>query len=500
MSTTASSPPDPDAPRPGAATAVAARPARTTPGAGGHRSIKPLVLRLHFYAGVLIAPFLVVAALSGLAFVFSPQLDRLVYAHELRVDQVTGAARPLAEQVTAARAAHPDGGLAMVIPPVAATDTTKVVFSLPELGEKQHTVYVDPYTNEVRGTLTTWFGETPLMTWLDDLHRNLHLGVVGRHYSELAASWLWVVVLGGLFLWLRRQWTGKRRLRRTVLPDLAAGKGVRRTRGWHAATGVWLAIGLLVLSATGLTWSRYAGANFDLLQNGFNAHSPTLDTALPGSASGGGETGGGHHGTPAGGGGDIGASDVDHVVIVARQAGLTGSIEVSPPAEAGTAWVVEQYDPAWPVGYDRAAIDPGTGAVTARSDFADWPLLAQLSKLGVAFHMGYLFGLVNQILLAALAVGLLCVIVWGYRMWWQRRPTRADRAAPLGAPPARGAWRQVHPAVLVVGLLVAAFVGWALPLLGVTLAAFLVFDLIVGLVRRRRAARAVPTSPAPAGR
>ncbi|MFY1693120.1 PepSY-associated TM helix domain-containing protein [Plantactinospora sp. WMMB782] len=462
------------------------------------RSIGPLVLRLHFYAGVLIAPFLVVAALTGLAFVFTPQLDNLVYAHELRVDEGAAPARPLAEQVVAARAAHPDGDLASVTPPVAATDTTKVVFNLPHLGEKQHTVYVDPYTNEVRGTLTTWFGETPLMTWLDDLHRNLHLGTVGRHYSELAASWLWLLVLGGLFLWLRRQWHGRRRLRRTVLPDLAANVGVRRTRGWHAATGMWLALGLLVLSATGLTWSRYAGGNFDIVQNAFDAHSPTLATTLPGAAPGGDPDGGGHHGGgPTGGGFD--PADVDRAVSIARSAGVDGLVVVTPPAGPGTAWVVAQDDPSWPYGWDRVAVDPTTGSVVAHSRFADWPLLAQLSKLGVAFHMGFLFGVVNQILLAALAVGLLCVIVWGYRMWWQRRPTRADRRAPLGAPPGRGAWRQASPPAVVLLLLVAIAVGWAMPTLGVTLGVFLVVDLVLGAVQRRRARRAVPTSPAPAG-
>ncbi|MDQ7906100.1 PepSY domain-containing protein [Phytohabitans sp. ZYX-F-186] len=466
-------------------------PAAGTAAPRERRSLGPLVLRLHFYAGVLVAPFLVVAALTGLAFVFSPQLDRLVYAHELSADPGAGPPRPLAEQVAAARTAHPGGDLASVFPPVEATDTTRVVFSLPELGEKQHTVYVDPYTNEVRGTLTTWFGETPLMTWLDDLHRNLHLGVVGRHYSEVAASWLWVVVLGGLWLWLRRQWTGRRRLRRTVLPDLAAGVGVRRTRSWHAATGVWLAVGLLALSATGLTWSRYAGGNFDVLQEGLNAHSPALETALPGGAA----EGGGHHADPVAGGGGADPSHVDRVTIAARRAGLTGVVEVTFPAEPGAAWVVAQDDPSWPTGWDRAAIDPATGAVVARSDFADWPLLAQLAKLGVAFHMGFLFGLLNQLLLAALAIGLLCVIVWGYRMWWQRRPTRADRAALLGTPPARGAWRRTHPAAAVAALLVAVAVGWALPMLGVTLAAFLLVDLILGAARRRRAGRAVPTSP-----
>jgi uncharacterized iron-regulated membrane protein len=44
------------------------------------RTFGPLLLRLHFYAGVFVAPFLLLAALSGLAYVFSPQIDRTVYA------------------------------------------------------------------------------------------------------------------------------------------------------------------------------------------------------------------------------------------------------------------------------------------------------------------------------------------------------------------------------------------------------------------------------------
>ncbi|MDG4797892.1 PepSY-associated TM helix domain-containing protein [Micromonospora sp. WMMD1082] len=459
------------------------------PAAGAEPAVRPqrrpsplaaLLVRLHFYAGILVAPFLVVAALTGLAYTITPQLDQILYGDQLTVAAVGDQPRPLAEQVTAARAAHPDGSLTAVSPG-AGDRTTQVVFALPELGDKQHTVYVDPYTAEVRGQLTTWFGATPATTWLDDLHRNLHLGDLGRHYSEIAASWLWVLALGGVILWWRRRGNGRGRAKHLLVPDLSAGKGVRRTRGWHATTGVWLAIGLLILSATGLTWSRFAGENFAAGLAALDANRPTLSTTLDGApAAGGGEHQ--HGGAPPA---EADPATFDRVLTVARDAGLSGPVEIS-PGEPGAAWSVGQTDDLWPVGRDRVAVDPATGAVTARSDFADWPLLAKLSNLGIQAHMGLLFGVVNQILLAAIAVGLLCVIVWGYRMWWQRRPTRAERRALVGAPPARGGVRGLPLWALLLGVPLTVALGWALPWFGVTLLAFLVIDITLARIAHHR--------------
>ncbi|WP_309246058.1 PepSY domain-containing protein [Verrucosispora sioxanthis] len=185
--------------------------------------------------------------------------------------------------------------------------------------------------------------------------------------------------------------------------------------------------------------------------------------------------------------GTVGAT-FDQVLAVARDAGLSGPVEIS-PGTPGTAWAVAQTDNTWPVRLDQVAVDPGTNTVTARNDYADWSLLAKLSALGVQAHMGLLFGVLNQILLAALAVGLLCVIVWGYRMWWQRRPTRADRRSPVGAPPARGG----------LGVPVAVAVGWALPWFGIPLLGFLVADVVVGVFARRRAGRRGDPAPTSAG-
>lgn len=135
---------------------------------------------------VLVAPFLVVAAVTGLAFVFPPQPDSLVYRHEFTVDNIgdTAAVGPAGRRRPRR---PPRRAPSFVIPPSDERATIRVVFFVEVLGDEQHHVR-RPNIKQVRGTLITSWGETPLMTWFDDLHRNLHLGVVGRHYSALAAS------------------------------------------------------------------------------------------------------------------------------------------------------------------------------------------------------------------------------------------------------------------------------------------------------------------------
>ncbi|GIG59917.1 membrane protein [Longispora fulva] len=450
-------------------------------------SLTPLLRRLHFYAGLLVAPFLIVAAVSGLAYSVAPQIDDILYSDVLYSRTDTGPQRTLAEQVTAARTAVPDGTLTGVLP-ADGDKATRVVFARPGLGaDYRRTVYVDPHTADVQGQLTTWFGSTPAVTWLDGLHRHLQLGEPGRLYSELAASWLWLIALGGLILWWGRL-RGRRRLRALLTPEKGI-RGVRRTRSWHAAIGVWTLLGALLLSATGLTWSTYAGDNFNTALTALRAKAVPLDTTLPGSTGAPG-MGGGHegHGVSAAGA-DRAPTDpatFDRVLLAARTAGLTGPLEIGVAEEPGSAWTAAQVDNVWPVRRDQIAADPTTGAVTARASFADRPFLARLTTLGVQAHMGVLFGPANQIFLALTALGILTMIVLGYRMWWQRRPTRADRRSRLGAPPVRGGWRGLPLWALIPGPLVVVAVGWAIPLLGLSLAAFLVLDLVIGTARRSR--------------
>ena len=214
-------------------------------------------------------------------------------------------------------------------------------------------------------------------------------------------------------------------------------------------------------SVTGLTWSHYAGERFGQLLDAVKGHTPELDTTLPGAEPPAGDEGGEHagHGV-AGESAAADPADFDAALAVARDAGLGGTVEVTPPADSSRAWVVAQKDNVWPVHYDQVAVDSEKAEVTSRTRWADYPLPAKLSKLGVGGHMGVLFGIVNQIVLAVVALGLTAVSIWGYRMWWQRRPTRDDRGAALGKAPARGVWRRLPLPVLILGIPAVAALGW----------------------------------------
>ncbi|MFJ4341347.1 PepSY-associated TM helix domain-containing protein [Streptomyces sp. NPDC088915] len=437
-------------------------------------ALRPLLLRLHFYAGVLVAPFLLVAALSGLLYALSFQAEKVVYAHELEVP-VGDATLPLSRQVDIARAANPDGTVTAVWPGAEPGATTRVLMADPDVPEDTSlAVFVDPYTGEVRGQLPSYGGSgaLPLRTWIDGLHRDLHLGEFGRNYSELAASWLWVIALGGLLLWIGR----RRKNRRALFVPEGGPASRRRTLSWHGSVGLWAAAGLVLLSATGLTWSRYAGENIGAVQDGLGGATPVL-TATVGDAPTGHEGHEGHGGgatVPAAQGADVG---VDEAVGAARAAGIDSPrISVVLPAD-GKGYVVKETDTQFPLELDSVALDPADGRVLDRLAFADYPLLAKLTRIGIDAHTGVFLGLFNQLLLAALALALVLLVLWGYRMWWLRRP---------GRPAARGAWRKVPVTLLLplaaATLLVARFV----PLLGISLLLFLAVDLALALTAKAR--------------
>jgi len=60
------------------------------------------------------------------------------------------------------------------------------------------------------------------------------------------------------------------------------------------------------------------------------------------------------------------------------------------------------------------------------------PMLDRVIGVGIAAHEGQLFGIANQLLGLATALGLITICVSAVVMWWRRRP-----GGTLGVPAAR---------------------------------------------------------------
>ncbi|MDH0738135.1 PepSY-associated TM helix domain-containing protein [Achromobacter spanius] len=476
---------------------TASAPARAR--VAGNSALLALITRLHFYIGLFVGPFILVAAVTGTLFVLTPQIESLLYADQLHTAS-TGPAQPLASQVRAAQERiGPGPRLFAVRPAPAPGDTTRVMFTQPGMGDSEsRALFVDPVTLDIKGDMTVYgtSGTLPFRTTLDYLHRNLMLGALGRNYSELAASWMWLATLGGLVLW----WAGRRRKLAANQVAAQARSPRLRARRWHSLLGLWLALGLLFLSATGLTWSNWAGGRVDQLRAQLGWITPAITLKLPGAAAGaaaagaaaagaasGPAMGGGEHAHHHGGmqmeGGAMAAPmaapqdparDFDRILQTARQGGIDSTqLEIRPPRSADQAWMVREVDRSWPTQVDTIAIDPATYTITSRADFDTFPLIAKLIRWGVDMHMGILFGWPNQLLMGAIGLALSAMIVLGYRMWWLRRP-----AAGAGAQTLTQAWTALGWPARIAVLAVAAALGWCLPVMGVSLLAFLVVDAL----------------------
>jgi len=456
-------------------------PPSTTPAQTARKKpwLAALLLRLHFYAGILIGPFILVAALSGALYAATPQLEQAIYAEELRVPPAR-TSLPLADQIAAAQAVVGDeGSLVAVRPAPDNGDTARVMFTGEGLGESEtRAIFVNPANAEVRGDLTVYgtSGALPLRTWIDQFHRNLHLGDIGRLYSELAASWLGVVVLAGAALWGIR--IRKARIKKDLLRPNNRVTGYRRIFSWHTSTGIWLLIGALFLSATGITWSQYAGENVSNLRAAFNVGTPSVSTALGSSPD---AAAGEHnnHGVAQGSSSSIDPATFDAVLAVAQGVNVnTGLVEIRPPATADTAWVVQEIQRSYPTEVDAVAINGATLDVVDRVDFAEFSLAAKLARWGIDTHMGTMFGLANQVVLVITALGIAAMVAWGYLMWWKRRPTRGGR---MGKPAKAGALADAPWWGVAAVIGVAIVVGLFFPLVGISLVGFLIIDALLVL-------------------
>ncbi|MFC7052007.1 PepSY-associated TM helix domain-containing protein [Hansschlegelia quercus] len=427
------------------------------------------VWRWHFYAGLIVAPFMLMLSVTGAIYLFKEDINDLLYAHE-RIVSPGHASLPLSQLVAAAETAA-SGGVATRIDPPATPDRSAQVFVTGANGERR--VSVNSATAEVLGIQNY---QTTLVGLAEQLHGSLMLGKIGDAIVELAACWGAVLIVTGLYLWWPR---GRRGVLSALTPSFRA-KGRPFWKSLHAAMGAWASAVILFLILTGLPWANVWGTllrgGADLVGIGYPAahrshglapvSTPTLREAtgeapwtleqapMPRSDD---------HSAHHGGGGMMpshagaGAIGVDRAAAILADAGISMPYRLSLPKGPSGVYTAVVY-PGDPRGQRTVQLDQYSGRILTDVAFGQYGVAAKAVEFGVQLHMGNFFGRANQFLMLFACVGVAGLSMTGPIMWWKRRPK-----GRLGAP------RPLEPARLRSVALITLALGLVFPLAGLSL-------------------------------
>lgn len=466
---------------------------------GGEKRHYAAVWRWHFYAGLFVAPFLMMLALTGLVILAKEPLERwqlgalqsnvaagLPISHQERLEAVR---RAYFYQVEPSR----------YQPGRSPEEAARVTITI---GDRPFSVFVDAGTGQVLGSFedSRRIGEVATR-----IHGTLLMGTWGDRLIEIAASLGILLIVSGLYLYFPG-WNPARWLARKGGPRAS-------WRGFHRTTGVLLAPVLAFYLFTGLAWTgvwgeklvqgwatlgaaqappgRGAVSHHEALNSGSGKVVPwNLEQAPmpePGGHSHGDAGAAGNAGMAAGhshgAAGSAGQSYpsgariwLDDAITLAQREGIGDRFWVGLPKGGGGVFTVAQTAMNGDVSDPRRELivhlDPHTGEVVGRVHFSDYGLVAKGMAAGVPFHMGSLGGL-NFAAGLAVCLAVFALAFSGLAAWWRRRPATGRLGAPPGPAPA-----QVPPAMwALIGTFALLF-----PLGGAALVAIAALDWL--LLRR----------------
>ncbi len=432
------------------------------------------VWRWHFYAGVLVMPFLMLLALTGALYLFKDEIDQAVYRPMSQVADGPGQAPPDAWLTAAAGAG--EGRAANILVPLRGDQAVRVRVDRPDGSQK--TVFVDPHTARVTG-VTAYGG---VMETIKGLHSLSLFGRAMNILVEIVAGWTIILFATGIYLWWPRG--------RAVAVLKPTTVDVQRRPFWrdlHALTGFYVGGVVLFLAVTGMPWSAVWGDRFmAVVRETGLGRPPAPAAANPWSHAK-------HNEAPVGVGWTLQNAVLHgHAVYDPSLARVMATAEAQKLARPYVVNIPSTSDLAWTVARQtRKAedarslyVDGQTGAVLADVRWSQFGLGAKAFEWGIAVHQGMQYGQVNRIIMLAGCIGVWVLAISGLVMWWKRRPP-GMKPARLGAPIAPPGAR-VRTAVL--GIVIPLSILY--PLTGLSLLAALLLDWSV----RRLAAAARPAT------
>ncbi len=443
------------------------------------------VWRWHFYAGLFVVPFMVILAITGIIYLFKPQLDVLMYRNLIFVEVGQTAFAP-ADQMKTVETTYPNAKILKFRPNWEAERSSE--FDILTADKRDLKIFVNPYTNQVLGELDN---KNNLQYYAFEIHGKLMAGRFGEWLIELAVCWGLVLLVSGVYLWFPR---GNSRFWGVLMPRLNLRSKRLFWRDLHAVVGFYGVLIVAFMIFTGLPWTDFWGKNVLRSRESYplaNREKPksivpmsSLNTSgektipwaveeMPLSNSDTSHLNHEHHEKA-----DLTAENsssnstkplnLTQILEIAKANNAPADSIIALPQTMDGIYAVTAF-PNDPANQTTLHIDQYSGAILTDVRWKDYKLLPKTVETGIALHEGKYFGLANQFLMLFAALVVLILAISGIAMWWSRRPKKR-----LGAPPMPENFPLWKTAVFIIGVL-----GILFPFVGISLVCVLLFDYLV---------------------
>lgn len=435
------------------------------------------VWRWHFYAGIFVIPFMIMLSVTGIIYLFKPQLDALIYRELLFVAAGQNKTVSADEQLKKVREKYPASIVKSYTPPASIERSSQ--FDITTSDKRNLFVFVNPYTAQVLGD---YDADNNLQNYAVLLHGELMIGRFGDYVIELAACWALVLMISGLYLWFPRNGVG---LWGTILPRLNWKNKRVFWRDLHSITGFYGSLIVIFMILTGLFWTGFWGEKFASVWSGFpKEKSPaSVKSSVPtGSLN---STSNkkvawavetlpmpeSNHAAHDHSNSDATAQnlsetiDLEKIIAIAKEKNVAAGYSIIfPRSETGVFTISAPLGD--PLTQATIHVDRYSGKILADVRWQDYAAVPKAVTAGIALHEGLYFGILNQLLMLFAALVVLALAFSSIALWWRRRPAKSLGAPPL--PENFPLWKTAVVIILVLGIL--------FPFVGISLVAVLLFD------------------------
>ena len=434
----------------------------------GSISLYRAIWRWHFFAGLLVIPFMLNLAITGSLYLFKDEINDTFFAYRYVVADEPTSLKP-SEIAAAAVAAVPGSTLTSFKD---ARDGTHSAIVTVSSNGGSTLVFVNPHDGRVLGQVAS----DEEFNWVvKKIHSLEYFGTWTNRLVEMVGGFALMLVVTGIYLWWPRRQTGG--------VVTVRGTPSRRVfwRDTHAVTGAFAGIMIFFLAATGMPWSGYWGSKVNAWLTANDLGYPAqLWDAVPTS------TKNTHHVVEQPGWvvenapvpeSETDMAGMDHMkaapigldaaVDIARKAGVAPGFDMAIPGDDKGVYTASVY-PDDLSKQHTIHIDQYSGKILVDLSFGQYAVFGRMIEWGINVHQGQEWGLFNQLLMLATCLCVVLICVSAAIMWWKRRPSGRVGLPP--APPRKSVY---------LGLwIIAAVFGAAFPMTGIAVIVMVLVDQI----------------------